>query len=59
MPQTNYTTLDILIGLAYHSCAIKGNRIKLTETAAIFLEGLLSDGRKSVREFYEVINHEH
>lgn len=48
---------DLLIRMAFHSCAIEGNTISLPQVGGIFLERMLPSGGKSVREFYEVENH--
>lgn len=48
---------DLLIRMAFHSCAIEGNTISLPQVGVIFLERMLPSGGKSVREFYEVENH--
>lgn len=48
---------DLLIRMAFHSCAIDDNTISLPQVGVIFLEQMLPSGGKSVREFYEVENH--
>lgn len=48
---------DLLIRIAFHSCAIDDNTISLPQVGVIFLERILPSGGKSVREFYEVENH--
>ena len=48
---------DILIRMAYHSCAIEGNTITLPEVSNIFLERSLPGSCKGIREFYEIENH--
>lgn len=48
---------DLLIRMAFHSCAIEGNTISLPQVGVIFLERMLPSGGKSVREFYEVESH--
>lgn len=48
---------DLLIRMAFHSCAIEGNTISLPQVGVIFLERMLPSGGKSVWEFYEVENH--
>lgn len=48
---------DILVRIAYHSSGIEGNTITLPETVSIILENSLPNGRKSIREFYEIENH--
>ena len=48
---------DLLIQMAFHSCAIECNTILLPQVGVIFLERMLPSGGKSVREFYEVENH--
>lgn len=48
---------DLLIRMAFHSCAIDDNTISLPQVGVIFLERMLPSGGKSVREFYEVENH--
>lgn len=48
---------DLLIRIAFHSCAIDDNTISLPQVGVIFLERMLPSGGKSVREFYEVENH--
>ena len=48
---------DLLIRIAFHSCAIDDNTISLPQVVVIFLERMLPSGGKSVREFYEVENH--
>lgn len=47
---------DILIRMAYHSSAIEGNTITLSEVSNIFLERSLPK-YKTIREFYEIENH--
>lgn len=48
---------DLVIRMAFHSCAIDDNTISLPQVGVIFLERMLPSGGKSVREFYEVENH--
>lgn len=48
---------DLVIRIAFHSCAIDGNTISLPQVVVIFLERMLPSGGKSTREFYEVENH--
>lgn len=48
---------DLLIRMAFHSCAIECNTISLPQVGVIFLERMLPSGGKSVWEFYEVENH--
>ena len=47
---------DILIRMAYHSSAIEGNTITLSEVSNMFLERSLPK-YKTIREFYEIENH--
>ncbi|MDB6354336.1 Fic family protein [Trichococcus sp. K1Tr] len=49
---------DTLVRLAHHSAGIEGNRISLSATVSIILNGILpiSSG-VTVREFYEIENH--
>lgn len=48
---------DLLIRMAFHSCAIEGNTISLPQVGVIFLERMLPSGGKSIREFYKIENH--
>ena len=48
---------DILVRMAYHSSGIEGNTISLPETVSIILESTLPGKHKSIREFYEIVNH--
>ena len=47
---------DLLVRIAYHSSAIEGNTISLTDTVTILLHETIP-GKVSKREFYEIENH--
>lgn len=50
---------DVLVRMAYHSSAIEGNTISLSETVSIILEDTIISPEKGIkmREFYEIANH--
>lgn len=48
---------DVLVRIAHHSSAIENNTITLAETVSIILNQTIPN-RTSVREFYEVMNHQ-
>ncbi len=49
--------LDFIIGYTHNSTAIEGNTLSLIETKML-IEDKISVGGKSLREIYEVVNHE-
>jgi len=59
IPQESYDSFFKAFSLEYthNSTAIEGNTLTLIETKAIIEDGL-SVGRKTLREIYEVVNHE-
>lgn len=60
LPDLVFESFDQSFDVEYthHSTAIEGNTLSLIQTKAIIEDGL-SVGGKTLREIYEVVNHDH